>query len=104
MAVTEPVPAVVPVKVTEQLVTPEAVDSVQLLALREPPVVPAVKAKLTVPPGAFAAVVASITVAVRLAVQLVAPRPTLQLRLPTLVEVVSFATVMVLDAPGGLAL
>jgi hypothetical protein len=104
VAVTEPVPAAVPVKVTEQLVTPDAVDSVQLLVLREPPVVPAVRAKLTVPPGAFEAVVVSVTVAVTLVVQLVAPNAILQLTLPTPVEVLSFATVTVLDVPGGLAL
>jgi hypothetical protein len=94
----------VPVNVTEQLVTPDAVDSVQLLALREPPVVPTVKAKLTLPPGALEAVVVSMTVAVTLVVQLLAPSAMLQLTLPTPVEVLSFATVMTLDVPGGLAL
>ncbi len=104
VAVTEPVPTVVPVKVTEQLVTPDTVDRVQLLALREPPVVPAVKTKFTVPPGAFEAVVVSTTVAETLDVQLVAPRAMLQLTVPIPVDVLSFATVMVLDVPGGLAL
>jgi hypothetical protein len=104
VAVTEPVPAAVPVKVTEQLVTPDVVDRRQLFALREPPVVPAVKMKFTVPPGAFEAVVVSTIVALTLAVQLVEPNAMLQLTFPTLVEVLSFATVTVLDVPGGLAL
>src|SRR2546425_645073 len=104
MAVTDPVPTVVPVKVTEQLVTPDTVVRVQLLALREPPVVPAVKTKFTVPPGAFEVVVVSTTVAETLDVQLVAPRAMLQLTVPILVDVLSFATVIVLDVPGGLAL
>jgi hypothetical protein len=99
MAVTEPVPATVPVNITEQLVTPDTVDSVQLLAIREPPVVPAVKAKFTVPPGEFEAVVVSITVAVTLDVQLVAPSAMLQATLPTLVDVLSFAIVIVFDVP-----
>ncbi len=104
VAVTEPVPAAVPVNVTEQLVTPDVVDRVQLLALREPPVVPTVKAKFTVPPGEFEVVVVSMTVVATLPVQLVAPNEMLQLTFPTLVEVLSFATVIVLDVPGGLAL
>jgi len=99
VAVTEPVPAVVPVNVTEQLVTPDVVDSVQLLTLREPPVVPTVNAKFTVPPGEFEVVVVSIMVAVTIPVQLVAPSPMLQLTFPTLVEVLSFATVIVFDVP-----
>jgi len=99
VAVTEPVPAVVPVNVTEQLVTPDVVDSVQLLTLREPPVVPTVNAKFTVPPGEFEVVVVSIMVAVTIPVQLVAPSAMLQLTFPTLVEVLSFATVIVFDVP-----
>src|SRR5437899_1551659 len=59
----DPEPTVVPVKLTKQL---PAGDSAQLLALREPPVVPAVKAKLTLPPGVFEAVVVSMTVEVTL--------------------------------------
>ena len=92
----DPEPTVVPVKLTKQL---PAEDSAQLLALREPPVVPAVKAKLTLPPGVFEAVVVSMTVEVTLAVQLVAPRTMLQVTAPTLVDVLSFATAMVLDVP-----
>ena len=104
MAVTDPEPAVVPVNVTEQLVTPDVVDKRQLLVLKEPPVVPAVKMKFTLPPGAFEAVVVSMIVAVTLAVQLAVPNAMLQLTFPTLAEVLSFATVRVLDVPGGLAL
>ena len=92
----DPVPPVVPVNVTEQL---PAVDNVQLLALKEPPVVPGVNVKVTVPVGVFAAVVASVTVAVTLTVQLVAPSAMLQLTFPTVVEVLSFATVIVFDVP-----
>ena len=93
---TDPEPALVPVNVTEQL---PAADNVQLLTLREPPVVPAVRAKFTVPPGVFEAVVVSMTVAVTLAVQLVAPNMMLQLTFPMLVEVLSFRTVIVPDVP-----
>jgi hypothetical protein len=86
----------VPVNVTEQL--PED-DKVQLLALKVPPVVPAVRVNVTVPLGLFAAVVISVTVAVTLAIQLVAPRAMLQLTFPTLADVLSFATAIVLDVP-----
>jgi hypothetical protein len=92
----DPLPLVVPVNVTEQL---PADDKVQLLTLKEPPVVPAVKVKVMVPVGVFTAVVVSVTVAVTLAVQLVAANAMLQLTFPTLVEVLSFATVIVLDVP-----
>jgi hypothetical protein len=91
----DPDPAVVPVNVTEQL---PADDNVQLLEIREPPVVPGFRAKFTVPLGVFEGVVVSTTVAVTLAVQLVAPIAILQLTFPTLVEVLSFATVIVFDA------
>src|SRR2546425_11859043 len=98
MALTDPEPAVVPVNVTEQLVTPEVVDRMQALELSEPPVVLGVSVKVTVPVGALEGVVVSATVAVTDAVQLLAPSAMLQLTLPTLVEVLSFttATVMVL--------
>ncbi|SRR6266571_6638345 len=92
----DPEPTLAPVKVTKQL---PAEDRVQPLALREPPVVPAVKAKLTLPPGVFEAVVVSVMVEVTLAVQLVAPRAMLQVTAPTLVDVLSFATAMMLDVP-----
>jgi hypothetical protein len=83
------------VKVTEQLL---ADDSIQLLVLREPPVVPAIRAKLTLPPGILEATVVSVTVAVTVAVQLATPEAILQLTGPRLVDVVSFATVIVFDA------
>lgn len=83
-------PAVVPVNVTEQL---PAEDNVQLLALNDPPVVPGVNVKVTEPVGVFEAVVVSVTVAVTLAVQPVAPSAILQLTLPIPVDVLSFAAV-----------
>jgi len=92
------------VNVTEQLVTPDVVDRVQVGELRLPPVVPAVNVNVTVPVAAFEAAVVSTTVAVTDAVQLVPPSAILQLTAPTLVEVLSFATVIVFDVPGGLAL
>ena len=87
--------------ITEQLVTPAVVERVQVVELRLPPVVPAVRVNVTVPVGALDGVVVSATVAVTLAVQLLEPRAMLQLALPTLVEVLSFvtATVIVLDVP-----
>jgi hypothetical protein len=84
MPVTDPEPAAVPVKVTEQL--PD--DRVQLVALSVPGV-PADKVKLTLPVGMFDALVVSVTVAVTVAVQLVAPSAILQLTLATLVDVPS---------------
>src|SRR2546425_12688984 len=99
MAVIDPEPADVPVKVTEQLVIPDTVDSVQVGELRLPPVVPAVSVNVTVPVGAFEGVVVSATGAVAEAVQLVPPNAMLQLTLPTLVDVLSFdETVTVTDA------
>lgn len=95
----EPEPALVPVKVTEQLVTLDTVDKVQDGELRLPPVVPAVRVKVTEPEGAFDAVVVSTTVAVTLAVQLLPPSAIVQLTLPTLVEVLSSTTVMALEVP-----
>jgi hypothetical protein len=81
-----PVPAVVPVNVTEQV---PVEDNMQLFALNDPPVVPGVNVKVTEPVGVFDAVVVSVTVAVTVAVQLVAPNAILQLTLPILVEVLS---------------
>ena len=89
MAVTDPEPAVVPVNVTEQLVTPDVVDKLQVGELRLPPVVPAVNVNVTVPVAAFEAVVVSTTVGVTEAVQLVPPNAILQLTLPTPTEVSS---------------
>src|SRR5437588_760994 len=87
---TDPEPAVVPVKVTEQLVTPDVVDKLQVGELREPHVVPAVSVNVTIPAGALEAVVVSATVAVTEAIQLVPPNAILQLTFPTLVDVLSF--------------
>jgi hypothetical protein len=92
-AVIEPEPAAVPVNMTEQL----PAESVQVVALNEPPVVPAVNVKVTIPVGTFDAVVESTTVAVTEAEQLEAPNAMLQLTFPTLVDVLSFATVIVFD-------
>ena len=97
----EPEPAVVPVKVTEQLATPTVVERVQEVALRLPPVVPGVSVKVTVPVGEFVAVVVSVTVAVIVAVQLDPPSAILQETFGTLVEVLSLAvpeTVTVAEA------
>ena len=74
---------------TEQLVTPDVVDRLQVGELRLPPVVPAVKVNVTVLVGKFEAVVVSATVAVTAAVQLLAPKAILQLTFPTLVDVLS---------------
>jgi hypothetical protein len=85
--------------VTKQLVTPAVVDNMHVLELKLPPVVPGVNMNVTVPVGTFKAVVVSTTVAVTEAVQLVPPNAILQLTLPTLVEVLSFATVIVPEVP-----
>src|SRR3989449_9779620 len=90
MAVTEPEPADVPVNITEQLVTPDTVERVQVGELREPPVLPAVSVKVTVPVGTFEAVVVSPTVAVTDAAQLLLPRAKLQFTFGTIVEGLSF--------------
>ena len=79
-----------PVNVTEQLVTPDVVNKLQVLELRLPPVVPAARVNVTAPVGTLEGVVVSATVAVTEAVQLVAPNAMLQLTFPTLVEVLSF--------------
>jgi hypothetical protein len=97
--VIEPVPPVVPVNVTEQLVTPAVVNKLQVSATSEPPVVPAVSMKVTIPVGALEAVVVSTTAAVTEAVQLVPPNGMLQLTFGTLVDVPSFATVIVFEVP-----
>lgn len=75
--------------VTKQLVTLPVVDSGQVVALSEPPVVPGDSVKVTVPVGAFVADVVSATVAVTLAVQLDPPNGIVQLTAATLVEVLS---------------
>jgi hypothetical protein len=92
------------VNVTEQLVTPDVVDKLQVGELRLPPVVPAVKVNVTVPVGALEAVVVSTTVAVTEAVQLVPPNAMLQLTFPTLVEVLSFDEAVTVTVAGALLL
>ena len=104
MAVIDPEPAVVPVKVTEQLVTPDVVERVHAVDDSEPPVVPAVSVKVTVPVGALVAVVVSATVAVTLALQLVAPRAILQLTLATFVEVLSLEVLVTVTVAAELVL
>jgi len=102
--VTDPEPAVVPVKVTEQLVTPAAVDKLQVGELRLPPVVPAVSVKVTVPVGALDGVVVSATVAVTEAVQLLEPNEMLQLTFGTVVEVLSLPVAVTVTVAAGLLL
>ena len=70
------------------------VDRVQVVALRLPPVVPAVRVNVTVPEGALEGVVVSATVAVTLAAQLAVPRAMLQLTFGTVVVVESFEEVV----------
>jgi len=89
------------VKVTEQLVTPAVVDKLQVLELRLPPVVPGVSVNVTVPVGAFEAVVVSATVAVTDAAQLVLPRAMLQLTFGTVVEVLSFRVKVTITTVAG---
>ncbi len=87
-------PEVRPVNVTGQL---PADDKMQLA-----PTVPTTvldETKLTVPDGILAAFVVSATVAVMIAVQLVAPDATVQLTELTVVVVLSFTTVIMLDVP-----
>ena len=101
MAVTEPEPADVPVNMTEQLVTPDTVERVQVGELREPPVLPAVSVKVTVPVGTFEAVVVSATVAVTDAAQLVLHRAMLQFTFGTVVEVLSFTVKVTITTVAG---
>jgi hypothetical protein len=88
------------VNVTEQL----PAESVHVVALNEPPVVPAVKVKVTVPVGTFVDVVVSATVAVTEAVQLVPPNGTVQLTVGTDVEVLSLAVADTVTVAAELAL
>src|SRR5438477_643108 len=101
---TDPEPAVVPVKVTEQLVTPDVVDKLQVGELREPPVVPAVSVNVTVPAGALEAVVVSATVAVTEAVQLLAPKAILIVTLHILMEVMSLDEILTVTVAAELVL
>jgi hypothetical protein len=66
----------------------------QVVALKEPPVLPGVNVKVTVPVGVFAGVVVSATVAATEVVQLDPPKAMLQLTVGTLVEVASFAVAL----------
>ncbi len=104
MAMTDPEPALVPVNVTEHLVTLDVVDRVQVGELRLPPVVPGVNVNVTVPVGKFEAVVVSATVAITEAVQLLAPKAMLQLTFPTLVEVLSLPVTVTVTAAAALVL
>ena len=101
---TEPEPAAVPVNVTEHLVTPDTVDSMHVLELRLPPVLPGVSVNVTVPVGAFEVVVRSATVATTEAVQLVAPSAILQLTFGTRVLVSSFDEAVTVTVAAGLVL
>ena len=104
MAIMDPEPALVPVNVTEHLVTPEMVDRVQVGELRLPPVVPGVNVNVTVPVGKFEPVVVSATVAMTEAVQLLAPSAMLQLTFPTLVEVLSLLVTVTVTVAAALVL
>jgi len=104
MAVTDPEPALVPVNVTEHLVTPDVVDRVQVGELRLPPVVPDVNVNVTVPVGELEGVVVSATVAITEAVQLLAPNAMLQLTFPTLVDVLSLLVTVTVIAAAALVL
>ena len=97
-------PAVVPVNVTEQLVTPDVVNKLQVLELRLPPVVPAARVNVTAPVGTLEGVVVSATVAVTEAVQLVAPSAILQLTFGTRVLVSSFDEAVTVTVAAGLVL
>lgn len=75
-----------------------------MVALKEPPVVPAVRVNVTAPVAIFDAVVVSVTVAVTVAEQLVPPRAMLQLTLPTLVEVLSLPVTVTVTVAAPLVL
>ena len=74
------------------------------MVLNEPPVVPGVRVKVTVPVGVFEAVVVSVTVAATDAVQLVAPRAMLQLTSGTEVVVASFEVTVTVNVAAELVL
>jgi len=99
-ALIEPEPAVVPVNMTEQM----PAESMQVLGLSEPPVVPALNVKVTVPLGVLVDVVVSVTVAVTGALQLLAPSTMLQLTFPTLVEVLSLLVAVTVTVAAALVL
>lgn len=85
---------------TEQL--PD--ERLQVVALNEPPVVPALSVKVTMPVGVLAGVVVSATVAVTAAVQLVEPNPMLQLTFPTLIDVLSLGVAVTVTVAAALEL
>src|SRR5438477_149044 len=87
---TDPEPAVVPVKVTEQLVTPDVVDKLQVGELRERKSTRLNTSHMTVSYAALESEEISATVAVTEAIQLVPPNAILQLTFPTLVDVLFF--------------
>jgi hypothetical protein len=98
--VTVAVPGATPVNITEQ----EPASKMQLEALSEPPVVPAVNVNDTLPVGVLAGVVVSDTVAVQVDAWLITTVAGLQ---ETAVDVLSFAvfvTVIEAEALTGLAL
>lgn len=99
-ATIDPEPAVVPVKVTEQLPETRA----HVVALSEPPVVPAVSVNVTVPVGVLEEVVESITVAVTEAVQLEPPSAIVQLTFGTDVDVESGPVLVTVTAAAVLGL
>src|SRR5438874_1180353 len=86
---TDPEPAVVPVKVTEQLRSEERRVGQEGGELREPHVEQADSVNVTEPAGALEAVVVSATVAVTESIQLGPTSAMLQLPFPTPVEVLS---------------
>ena len=76
----------------------------QVVALKEPPVVPTVNVNVTIPVGVFVEVVVSATIAVTGAVQLEPPNGMLQLTFATLVEVLSFGVDATVIAAAALVL
>ena len=79
-------------------------ESIQVVALKEPPVDPAVNVKVTVPVGVLAGVVVSATVATTFEVQLVPPNAILQLTFGMDVEVLSLAVIATVIAAAELEL
>lgn len=90
--------------ITEQLVTLPVVIKVQVIELRLPPVLPAVRVNVTVPVGALDGLVVSAIVATTLAVQLVAPRAILQVTFGMLVDVLSLPVAVTVTVAAALLL
>jgi hypothetical protein len=80
------------------------VDKVQVVELRLPPVVPAVSVNVTVPVGAFDAVVVSTTVAVTKEIQKDPPNAMLQETFGTEVEVLSLPVAVTVTVAAALLL